>query len=186
MLLVPIVIVGIIIAGLLTNYLSKPTESFLIKNVEANLRIAAKLGLGVCETHFSQLLDMRLEDNMEMNTALKSEAIQQIKAISRQFPNIHMMVLKEKQSILAISLDYDQHAWRLPSDYKTTHAIIDTHLGQNSIKAHILYFPFWDWHIISFMDEADFLEPTNMARRVIYLITMGVLEVLGRQIPRIL
>ncbi len=175
LLLVPVVIVGISIAGILTNYLSEPTESFLVKNFEANLRIAAKLGLGVCETHFNQLLDMRLEDNIEMNTALKTEALEQIKAISKQFPNIHMMVLKEKQSILAISLDYDHHTWHLPDYYRDSSAIIDTRLGQNSIKAHIQYFPFWDWHIVSFMGETDFLNPINMARLVIYLSTMGVL-----------
>ena len=175
LLLVPVIIVGITIAGLLTHFLSEPTESFLVNNFEANLRIAAKMGLGVCETHFNQLLDMRLEDNIEMNTALKTEALEQIKAISGQFPNIHMMVLKEKQSILAISLDYDQPTWRLPDYYHDTQAVIDTRLGQNTIKAHIQYFPFWDWHIVSFMDEADFRKPINMATLVIYLSTMGVL-----------
>ena len=175
LLLVPVVIVGISIAGILTHYLHEPTESFLIKNLEANLRIAAKLGLGVCETHFNQLLDMRLEDNIEMNAALKTEAMEQIKAISRQFPNIHMLVLKEKQTILVSSLDYDDHTWRLPDYYGDNDAIIDTSLGQNSIKAHIQYFPFWDWHIISFIHEADFLAPINMARLVIYLSTIGVL-----------
>ncbi len=175
LLLVPVIVVGITIAAFLTTYLSEPTENYLIKNFEANLRIAAKLGLGVCETHFSQLLDLRLEDNIEMNTALKTEALEQIKAISRQFPNIHMMVLKEKQKVLAVSMAYDNRTWRLPDHYGDMDAVINTHLGTNSIKAHIQYFPFWDWHIISFMDVADFRAPINMARLVIYLSTMGVL-----------
>jgi len=174
-LLVPVIIVGITIAGLLTHYLSEPTETFLIKTFEANLRIAAKLGLGVCENHFNQLLDMRLEDNLEMNTALKTEALEQIKSISKQFPNIHMIVLKEKQSILAISMDYDDRNWRLPNDHGDRNAVIDTRLGPNRIKASIQYFPFWDWHIVSFMREAEFLTPINMARLVIYLSTIGVL-----------
>jgi len=175
LLLVPGVIVGITMAGFLTNYLSEPTENYLIKNFQANLRIAAKLGLGICETHFNQLLDMRLEDNIEMNTALKTEALEQIKGISRQFHNIHTMVLKEKVSVLAISLQNGPHTWRLPDYSGDTNAVVNTRIGPNSIKAHIQYFPFWDWHIISFMDETDFRGPIAMARLVIYLSTMGVL-----------
>ena len=150
-------------------------ESFLVKHFEANLRLASKLGVDICDTHFNQLLDLRLENNSEMNKALKYEALEEIKAIGRQVPNVHVLVLQGRQYLKAISVDFSEEIWRLPPHVNMEDKILDLELGHNKIKAHIRYFPFWDWHIISFVQEEDYFAPISAAHQIIYLSTIGVL-----------
>ena len=175
LIILPVVIVGTAISGVLIASLSPPMESFLIGHFEANLRLASRLGVGICDTHFNQLIDMRLEESSEMNIALKQEALEQIKAVGRQIPNVHMLVLEDKQFIKAISIDFQQEVWRLPASVNMENTIIDIKLGEERIKANIQYFPFWNWHIISFVMEKDYFAPISTARQIIYLSTIGVL-----------
>ncbi len=172
---IPVFFVGIVISGLLISYLSPPMESYLTGHLEANLRLASNLGLRICETHFNQLLDMRLEDNPEMNNALKNEALEQIKATGSQMPNVHMLVAEGGQFIKTISIDFQKDVWNVPDFANTKDTILDTMLGEDKIKAHIRFFPFWDWHIISFVNKKDYLAPISTANQIIYLSTLGVL-----------
>ncbi len=171
----PVIIIGTTISVILTNFLSPQIESFLINNFEANLRLSSSLGVDVCDTYFNQLLDMRLENNLEMNTTLKGEALEQIKRIEKQVPHVHMIVLENSQFIKLISIDYPQDTWDLPSSGNATDVIWDTHLGGKTIKAHIRYFPYWDWHIISFVFENDSLAPLSTAKKIIYVSTLVIL-----------
>ncbi len=174
-LVLPVVIVGIAISGVMIGTLSPPIESFLIEQFEANLRLASKLGVGVCDTRFNQLLDMQLQDNLEMNEAMKKQALEEIESIGGQVPNVHILVLEDKQSIKTISNDFPQATWKLPAFSNTEDAIMDFRLGEERIKAHVRYFTSWNWHIISFVNEKDYLAPISTAHQIIYLSTMGVL-----------
>ena len=52
LLVLPVIIVGFLVSGVLIGLLSPPMESFLIGHFGANLRLASKLGVRICETHF--------------------------------------------------------------------------------------------------------------------------------------
>lgn len=171
----PVIIVGMLISGILIAYLSPVMESFLREDFAADLRLSSKLGIGVCETHFDQLLDMRLEDNPEMNNVLQKEALDQIKDIGKQIPNVHMLVIENEQFIKMISTNFPEEVWTLPDAAKEHDAILDILLGDERIKAHCRYFPFWDWHIISFVKEKDYLAPISTAHQIVYFSTMVVL-----------
>ena len=45
----------------------------------------------------------------------------------------------------------------------------------NPVRAHYLYFPFWDWYVVGYINEKDYQAPLAMARRVIYTGTFGLL-----------
>jgi hypothetical protein len=78
--LLPILIIGIVCSTLLVAYMSSPMKDFLIRQFDANLRLASIMGLRICEERFNYLLDLRLEKNVEMNQVLESEAMEEIKA----------------------------------------------------------------------------------------------------------
>jgi two-component system cell cycle sensor histidine kinase/response regulator CckA len=175
-LILPVAIVGTVISGALIGYLSPSMESFLRDNLNTNLRLASELGVEICDASFNQLLDMRLEDHQEMNIAYKKEALEQIKAVVKKVPSTHVMVLETMRFIKAISIDFPQDVWILPAALRTQDAIVDTRLGHEMVKAHIRYFPFWDWHIISFINEKDYMAPISTAHQIILISTVGVLS----------
>ncbi len=173
--LLPVTAVGIIISVLLIVYLSPPIKSFLSNQFEANLRLASDLGTKVCENHFNQLLDMRLEDNLELNNAYKKEALSQIKAIDGQMPNIHMLVVEDKKHIKMISTGLQMNLWQLPEGAGIHDKIIEKELGGQSVRFHARFFPFWNWYIVSFVYQKDFDVPISKANQIIYFSTLGLL-----------
>jgi len=174
-LVLPVIVVGILIAGLLIAYLIPQMEDYLNRHFEANLRLASSLGVGICETHFNQLLDMRLEDNADMNDALQKEALVAVKAIGAQVPGVHILVLENKQAIKAISVDYPLDVWKLPAMEGREGELKDVRLGAEPIHAQVRYFPFWDWHIISFVYLKDIQAPMVTASRSVVISTIVLL-----------
>ena len=41
---------------------------------------------------------------------------------------------------------------------------------------HHLYFPFWKWHIVSYIHKGDYLSPVHLGKKIVYLGTFGVLS----------
>ena len=176
-LVLPVVGAGIAISAILFSFFSPPIESFLVKHFEANLRLASQRGLRICETYFDQLLDMRLEDNSEMNASLRRQALVEIKALDPQMPAIHMLVLENGRKIKAISIDFPRDNWEFAAFIKAGNKILDLSLGEEQVKAHIRYFPFWNWHIISFVKKKDYLAPISAAQKILFATTVSVLLV---------
>jgi len=174
-LFLPVLIVGFLIAWLLIAFITPAIEDYTNAHFEANLRLAASLGVGVCETHFNQLLDMRLEDNPEMNAAMQKQALAAIKTIGAQVPGVQLLVLEDKQTIRAISVDYPRDVWKLPPLNGPEGKLMDVRLGPEPIRAQVQYFPFWDWHIISFGYLKDIQAPMTTARRSVVISTTGLL-----------
>ncbi|MCF8037943.1 MAG: PAS domain S-box protein [Desulfohalobiaceae bacterium] len=176
-LLLPVILVGAVISGLLIRSLSSPMESFLTEHFESNLRLASRMGLGVCDTYFNQLLEMRQEDNPDMNQAFKHEALQEMKSIGKEFLNVHLMVVENGHNIRMTSLDLQAESWNLPEDVDSSdkEAVLEAKLAGSAVKASIKTFPFWGWHIVSFVLEKDYQAPMRSARHIVYLSTLGVL-----------
>jgi PAS domain S-box-containing protein len=172
-LMVPIVIVGIIFSTLLVTYLSSPMKDFLSQQFDANLRLSSSMGLRYCEESFNYLLDLRLENNDEMNQAMKKEALEEVKTISTQFPQIHLLVLKSGV-VKACSLPDSPEKWEGPLFDGKDDTLLTFNFSGKPAKAHVQYFPFWDWHIISFVFEEDYNRPIRMAYIITYLSALGV------------
>jgi hypothetical protein len=174
--MLPVIAVGLGVSSLLIYYLSEPVESYLKENSIANMRLASNLGLEICEKYFNQLLELRLEDNPEMNKAFKKEAEQEIKAIAEKIPNIQMLLVEGQGTIKIITIEFNQNTFKMPLDNESYDSIIQLKLDEEvEAKAIINYFPFWDWHIVSFVKNMDYIAPISMARDIIYFCTIGVL-----------
>jgi PAS domain S-box-containing protein len=178
LLLAPVLAVGFLASTLLTSWMSAPVESFLIRQFDANLRVASTMGMRTCEDSFDHLLDLRLEMDAEMNRAMQNEAMQKIKDFSRQFPQVHLMILKSGRDIKACTRCDPSIDWQGPPLAGVDNTALAFPLDGRPVRSYIQFFPFWDWHIISFVFEEDYAAPVRLARNVTYLSAIAVFVVI--------
>ena len=82
--ILPVVIIGSLFSFMLKQFLLPPIISLLQDRTDATMIHASKMGMTVCEERFGDILELRMEDNQQMNAASKKEAIEQIKKISQK------------------------------------------------------------------------------------------------------
>lgn len=177
--LFPVLALGIVVSTLCIYYLTPPLVYPLERNMEAELRLATSLGIGICESKFHDLLEMRLENHPEMMATMRKEALEEIKKISLKLPNLHILVLGENGTVQGASLGLPSGELQLPLLPKTPDLRISEDLvGDEWVRLHHRYFPLWKWQIVSFIYEKDYLRPIMLTRTILYLGTMGVFSFL--------
>ena len=77
--LLPVLAIGLIIASVSIYYLTPPLFSLIQDRIDSELKLASKMGLQICENNLNYLMELRLENNPEMNAALRKEAVEQVK-----------------------------------------------------------------------------------------------------------
>jgi len=175
--LIPVLGIGILFSVILTRLLVPPLISLLKSRTDATLKNASDMGIQICEERFSDLMELRLESNQEMNSYYRKEAIEEIKAISRRFPGIQMLIIDQDRKTLASTRDVHNKNRSLPELQKMKTGIVTGSFWGESVRMHYHYFPFWRWHIISFISEKDYMAPILMAERIVGFGTAGVLIV---------
>ena len=121
-------------------------------------------------------MELRLENNPEMNAALRKEAVEEVKGISRQFQKVHMLVIQDNRTLLGSSANIEKSGFDFPKFDRRRTDITTQDLWGHTVRMHYLYFPFWNWHIISFIHERDYLAPVYLGKKIVYLGTFGVLS----------
>lgn len=173
--LLPVLGIGLLISSVLIYYLCPPLFSLIQGRIDSELKLASKMGLQICESNLNYLLELRLENNPEMNAALRKEAVEEVKGISRQFQNVHMLIVEDNRKILGSSVNVEKAGFDFPKFDRKRTDIATKDLWGNTVRMHSLYFPFWNWQIVSFIDERDYLSPVYMGKKIVYLGTFGVL-----------
>ena len=179
LILLPVLVVGIIISGFSISVLTPRLVSFLKQNIDANLELASNLGMTVCENSLNYLLDLRLENDLEMNAALKQETIEEIKGISKQLHKIHMLVIEDSRTLLGSSLNLQDKKLIFPKLNISENKIVTQNFWGDPVRISYRYFPFWNWTIVSLITEADYMAPIILAKNIIYWGTLGVLIVVS-------
>jgi PAS domain S-box-containing protein len=173
--LLPVLFVGVVVCMISTNLITPPILNTIQMRIDSELTHATSMALQICETHLNYLLDLRLEDDREMNAALKIEAAKEIKGVSRHFKDIKMLVVSGTGRVLEASEDLADVDRELPLIKQKIIHIRDLSFWGKPVRASYLYFPFWDWYVVGYIHEKDYQAPLSMARRVIYSGTFGVL-----------
>ena len=173
--LLPVLGAGLIISALSVSYLTPPLVSFIQDRTDAELKLASNSGLTICENHLNYLLDLRLEDDTEMNAALKNEAIKEIKEISKQLHKINMLIIEDNLTVLGSSLDLKNEKPAFPKFSKGKSEITSQEFKHTPVRMNYQYFPFWNWHVVSFISEKDYMSPILLVKKIVYLGTFGVL-----------
>jgi PAS domain-containing protein len=174
--LLPVLGIGLVISSVLIYYLSPPLFSLIQDRIDSELKLASKMGLQICESNSNYLLELRLENNPEMNAALRKEAVEEVKGISRHFQKVHMLVVEDNRRILGASVNLEKAGFDFPTFDRKRTDIATQDLWGNTVRMHSLYFPFWNWQIVSFIDERDYQSPVYMGKKIVYLGTFGVLS----------
>jgi len=173
--ILPVVIIGGLFSFMLTQYLLPPIISLLQDRTDATLIHASKMGITSCEERFDDILELRMEDNPEMNEASKKEAIEQIKKISLIIPGIQMLIIDKNWKIIGATFKTAVNQFVIQKQEKSQNSILTENLGDNQVRLNYQIFPFWRWHVVSIMFDDDYMEPILMAKQVVYIGTFGVL-----------
>jgi PAS domain S-box-containing protein len=173
--LLPVLAVGVAICMVSTSLITPPILDDIRSRIDLELRHATRMGLAVCENHLNYLLELRLEDDREMNEALKRETAEQINRITGNFKDIRMMLVSGEGHVVDASEDLAKSDSPLHLVRRQTTGTQDLSFWGHPVRSHYLYFPFWDWYVVGYIHEKDYQAPLAMARRVVYAGTFGVL-----------
>lgn len=173
--LLPVLVLGIVICLVSTSLITPPLMAFIQKRIDLELTLASRMGMQVCEKYLNYLLDLRLEDDREMNHALRREAIAEIKALNHHFQSIHLLVIDGAGRVAGASEHPLETSGEPPSLNKRDERIVRISLWGKPIRASHRYFPFWDWHVAGYIHDKDYQAPLILAKRVVYIGTFGVL-----------
>jgi methyl-accepting chemotaxis protein len=171
----PVLITGVLFSAIIIRFFLPPIIAGLRDQTDAILKHASNMGLSICEERQNTILELRLEDNLEMDIASKKEALEQIKQISRMSPGIQVMVLEKNGTVIAGSFEVPVDRVDLGGHPRNPHDVVSEKLGEIPVKLHYHYFPFWGWYVVSVIFEKDYMKPIQMARQTVLLGTFGVL-----------
>ncbi len=175
--MLPVLITGVLFSTIVIRFFLPPIIAGLRDQTDAILKHASNMGISICEERQNSILEMRLEDNPEMDIASKKEALEQIKQISRISPGIQVMVLEKGGTVIAGSFEVPVDRVDLGGYPRNSHDVVSGKLGDIPVKLHYQYFPFWGWYVVSLIFEKDYMKPIQMARQTVLLGTFGVLLV---------
>ncbi|MFO7716572.1 ATP-binding protein [Desulfosarcina sp.] len=174
--LLPVLAVGVILCMIATSLITPPISDSIRARIDSELTHMSGMALQICENHLNYLLDLRLEDDREMNAALQREAGEEIKRLASRFQGIHMLVLRKDGALVAVSEKLTRDPVKLPLIKPMPGGDIrDLSFWGNPVRAHYLYFPFWDWYLVGYINESDYQAPLILARRIILSGTFGLL-----------
>lgn len=167
--------IGILVLLLSRNFIAPQLISLLKTQTDTSLMHASDTGLSICEERFNDLLNLRLEGDLEMIAASKKEALAQIKAIGQKFPRFRMFVLEGNRKILWSSPEISVEGIRVLRFDKKVSGITSQNIGDDPVRMYYNYFPLWRWHIVSLISEKNYLAPILTAKRTFGL---GIISVL--------
>ncbi len=173
--LLPVLGMGVVICIITTSIIVPPVLEAIQSRIDSELVLASRMGLQICENHLNYLLELRLEDDREMNRALQKEAIGEISNLKNHFRDIHLLITDRDGNLIGGSASLEPHGGGIPRLDKKISGIERLSLKGNPVRSHHAYFPFWGWHVVSYVHDRDYQAPLVKAKRLVYLGTFGVL-----------
>ncbi len=175
--MLPILVVGIVFSIIVIQYWCPTLLHEAKERVESDLKLASKLGMRVCDYKFDLILESHLEDDINALRALRKESLEEIKAISENFHKIYMLVVDGRGNAIASSFSSLARA-RFAVHFPRRLSQIESYILDGlSVKAHVRYFPLWDWYIVSFIKEEDFKAPLLFIKYTVYGGTFGIFAI---------
>lgn len=173
--LLPVFGVGVIISILAIYYLTPPLFEFIENRTDSELSLATGLALQLCEKDANYLFELRLEDDAEMNAASKNQSLEEVLKVSQKFHNLQILVIEDNTKIVGSTEQLRTDQISIGPLKKKTGPVIEEELWTNPVRMHSRYFPFWNWHIVSYIHAGDYRKPVRLAKNIVYLGTFGVL-----------
>jgi two-component system cell cycle sensor histidine kinase/response regulator CckA len=172
----PVVIFGTVISILLPAVLFPKVSDIISSRTDALLVNANQNAIRICDERFNDLLDLRMESNLEMRKASLNQALEEIKGMPIGSPDINILVLDSDARVIGstVSEPSPQLITLLDSEPKGSGIQLLSLQNQHYRILHSV-FPFWRIHIFTLISQSAYLAPIILAKRIVYLATFGVL-----------
>ncbi|MEM5787726.1 MAG: PAS domain S-box protein, partial [Syntrophobacteraceae bacterium] len=170
--ILPVLVVGLTIIAASAHFWTIPVITYIEERARTELEIASDLGIMRCEDRLNDLIILRLDENPGMVESVKKWTIKEVLAIADRLPDIHIMIIENKTILGSSETGLE---WQPPILSRGGGIISTAEIHGEAVRFHYRYFPVWNWHIVSFIHEKDFMEPISSANRTVYAISMGVL-----------
>lgn len=175
--ILPVLIIGGFFSIMITQFFLPPIVTLLRDRSDATLIHASNMGISICEERFNDILELRMEDNSEMNAASKKEAIEQTLKISQVFPGVQVLIVDRDWKIIDSSFKISGDRFEFQGSPKNKNGILSQNLGKTHVRLHSKFFPYWQWNVVTIIFEDDYMRPILIAKRIVSFGTFGVLLV---------
>ena len=174
--LFPVVIVGIIFSFVSIKILTPPLVDSLQNQTDIALYHTSDVLISICEERFGDLIELRLDNDPEMQNAYLQEAVQQIKVMNKIHPDIKVLIMRSGENLLKPQGENGNITWEGSSTIgeSTYGEIIDSTIQGEPVRLIDQYYPFWDLHLISLISKNDYNAPVIQVRRIVAFGTFGV------------
>lgn len=171
--LVPVVIVGTFFSIILPKLLLPPIIQHLQSSADAAMKHTVDRAVSICEERTNYLLELRMEDNQEMDASSRKEAIEQIKSLGAIFPDMFTLIISKKGKIMGSSGSFIHEQTNFHS--VNPGQMISGEFQDKNVKIFTRYFPYWQWYVVSMMFESDYMSPIQKTKTIIHLCSFGIL-----------
>lgn len=174
--ILPVIIVGLIVSFVSIRILIPPLVASLQKQTDKALYHTSDLLVSICEERFDDLIELRLDNNKQMQQAYLQEAVHQIASLNQIHPNIKTLVLKNGENLLNSNESYGElnHNSLVNTIHSSSGSIVETTILGEKVRFLGQYYPFWNLHLISFITEKDYNAPAQYARNIVVFGSFGV------------
>jgi two-component system, cell cycle sensor histidine kinase and response regulator CckA len=173
--LLPVIAVTMLVSFWTAGNWVQPLVRYIQNRTDDSLVLVAGLGLEKCENNFHYLLDLRLEEDPVMIASLKRETSAQIKSLGDQFDKIQLMVIDVNGRVVTDFKGEPAASAMLVKDIDISGRIVHRMIYKQPAHMVSHYFPFLRWYVVGYIYEKDYLEPLNLARKVIFGGTLAVM-----------
>ena len=173
---VPVIVVGLAVSFVVITHFAPPLTTSLQDQSDRALLHTADSAMTICEERLDDLLELRLENDPEMQAAYLQEAVHQIRATPRIHPAIHILIIKEGKDLLSPQLEYGK-IWQQAAgngSFVSAENIQEADFQGTPVRFISQPFPFWGLQLVSFISEDDYNAPVIQAKRIVFFGTFGV------------
>lgn len=165
--IVPVALVGVVTATILSRQLMPRTRTYLVERNHSDLVNATLFALETCEFGLENLLALRLASEPAMVETVRADTIDRVMDLQKRYSAVQLLIMRG-DALVAASDDFSiamiESALPLPIPAPEHPVRINS-----PEPAYIFwrYFPFYRWHIVGYLSDADGLGPLTQAQWVI-------------------
>ncbi|BHH86172.1 hypothetical protein LA52FAK_44610 [Desulforhopalus sp. 52FAK] len=167
---------GVLVSIISVEKLVPPLAETLQEQTDKALHYTSDTVMAICEERFDDLIELRLEEDPEMQAAYMAEAISQVRALDVVHSGIRSLIFQEGKNLLEKEDSKNISPVSYPAEeHRELGSIVESTFNGESVRLIEQYFPFWDLRVICLISKKDYNAPVIQARRIVFFGTLGVL-----------
>lgn len=173
--LLPVMAVGLLVSFISIRILTPPLAASLQKQTDMALFHTSDVLISICEERFDDLIELRLDNDIEMQDAYLQEAVWQIRSLRKIHPDIENLVIRDGRNLLNPEQSFKEETLKeiVKQVQESGNTILESTLLEKKVRLLGQYYPYWELHIICYILEEDYAAPAIQARNIVIFGTFG-------------